>query len=237
MNYNNAVPKPLKFLVSDGKLIDEAGNVIAESETLKDLYTKWAPEVKKYLLSDGSVVDENNNLIIKNDYYKKMYGQADPKVAKYLHADGTVDENPGGGAGADLENNHQETIDVSTYTEPVEITPTAGKDGMKKATITLSNIPSGGDAEIALYAFEVVEGQRFGEATAGDALYLSERALGDGSLDGVPYNVWSSNNNIPYLEWHNFSDTENLSGNNIESYGTTIAIRNPDMDLLVKSSS
>lgn len=92
-NYENAVPKPLKFLISDGKMIDEAGNVIAESETLKDLYTKWAPEVKKYLLSDGSVVDENNNLIIKNDYYKKMYDQAIPKVQKYLHADGTISEN------------------------------------------------------------------------------------------------------------------------------------------------
>ena len=44
--------------------------------------------------------------------------------------------------GADLENNKAKTINVSTYTEPVEVTPTAGKDGMKKATITLSNIPS-----------------------------------------------------------------------------------------------
>jgi hypothetical protein len=45
--------------------------------------------------------------------------------------------------GADLDNNKTATINVSTYTEPVEIKPTAGKDGMKKATITLSNIPSG----------------------------------------------------------------------------------------------
>lgn len=42
---------------------------------------------------------------------------------------------------ADLDNNKTATINVSTYTEPVEVTPTAGKDGMKKATITLSNIP------------------------------------------------------------------------------------------------
>jgi len=142
MSYENAVPKPLKFLISDGKMIDDEGNVIAESDTLKDLYTKWAPEVKKYLLSDGSVVDEEGNLIIKNEYYKKMYDQAIPKVAKYLHADGTVDENPGGGS-ADLEDNHQTTIDVSTYTQPVEVLPTSGKDGMKKNTITLNNIPSG----------------------------------------------------------------------------------------------
>ena len=43
---------------------------------------------------------------------------------------------------ADLDNNKTATINVSTYTEPVEVTPTAGKDGMKKATITLSNIPA-----------------------------------------------------------------------------------------------
>lgn len=49
-------------------------------------------------------------------------------------------------SGADLDCNKTATIDVSTYTEPVEIEPTAGKDGMKKATVTLSNIPSGGSA-------------------------------------------------------------------------------------------
>lgn len=44
--------------------------------------------------------------------------------------------------GADLDNNKTATINVSTYTDPVEVKPSSGKDGMKKATITLSNIPS-----------------------------------------------------------------------------------------------
>ena len=44
-------------------------------------------------------------------------------------------------AGADLDNNKTTTINVSTYTEPVVVNPTSGKDGMKKATITLSHIP------------------------------------------------------------------------------------------------
>lgn len=43
--------------------------------------------------------------------------------------------------GSDLENNKSVTINVSTYTDPVEVKPSSGKDGMKKATITLSNIP------------------------------------------------------------------------------------------------
>lgn len=47
------------------------------------------------------------------------------------------------GASAKLDNNKAATINVSTYTEPVVITPTSGKDGMKKATVTLSNIPTG----------------------------------------------------------------------------------------------
>lgn len=52
---------------------------------------------------------------------------------------------------ADLENNKAATIDASTYTEPVEVTPSEGKDGMKKATITLSNIPVAG---ATLYAWK-----------------------------------------------------------------------------------
>ena len=35
------------------------------------------------------------------------------------------------------------TIDVSDYSEPIVITPTAGKDGITKITITLDNIPTG----------------------------------------------------------------------------------------------
>lgn len=42
---------------------------------------------------------------------------------------------------ADLDNNKTATINASTYTEPVEVLPTEGKDGMKKATVTVTNIP------------------------------------------------------------------------------------------------
>lgn len=59
-------------------------------------------------------------------------------------ADKTFDEAASGGD-VKVESNKAATIDVSQYTEPVAITPTSGKDAMAKATITLSNIPSGGD--------------------------------------------------------------------------------------------
>ena len=42
-----------------------------------------------------------------------------------------------------IEDNKAVTIDVSDYSEPIEITPSSGKDGMAKVTITLSNIPEG----------------------------------------------------------------------------------------------
>lgn len=57
----------------------------------------------------------------KEDAYANIQGQATSKV----------------------ENNKAATINVSTYTQPVEITPTSGKTSMKKATVTLSNIPVG----------------------------------------------------------------------------------------------
>lgn len=47
------------------------------------------------------------------------------------------------GGDADLEDNKAVTINASTYSAPVEVTPTEGKDAMKKTTVTLSNIPSG----------------------------------------------------------------------------------------------
>lgn len=46
-----------------------------------------------------------------------------------------------------IETSKAVTIDVSEYTEPIEITPTTGKDGMAKVVITLSNIPEAADAE------------------------------------------------------------------------------------------
>ncbi len=40
-----------------------------------------------------------------------------------------------------LQDNKEATIDASSYTQPVEITPSSGKVAMKKATVTVSNIP------------------------------------------------------------------------------------------------
>lgn len=149
MSYDNAEPKVLKTLNSSGQVLDDAGNVINDtSDYWVQLYNQTEPKADKILKSDGTVVDAAGNLIQDTtEFNVQKYNQAEPIPAKYLHSDGTIDENPGSGSGADLEDNHQTTIDVSTYTEPVEVTPISGKDGMKKNTVTLTNIPVPSDLE------------------------------------------------------------------------------------------
>lgn len=111
------------------------------------------PSALKFLKANGAVVDENGNVVSDaSDYWKKVYDQAEPKVAKYLHADGTIDENPGGGSGGGdvvLENNKEVTI---TENGTVEITPSVGKDAMKKVTATVN--VSGGSGVMPFRFFD-----------------------------------------------------------------------------------
>lgn len=69
-----------------------------------------------------------------------------------------------------LEDNKAVTINASTYTEPVAVNPSSGKDAMKKVTVTLSNIPVAG---ATLYAFGDAEG----------VVYLTEIPSEDGEVD------------------------------------------------------
>lgn len=47
------------------------------------------------------------------------------------------------GGDTKISTNTAATVDVSTYTEPVEIEPAEGYDATKKVTLTLENIPAG----------------------------------------------------------------------------------------------
>jgi hypothetical protein len=67
----------------------------------------------------------------------------------------TFDEATSGGD-AKISTNTAATVDVSQYTEPVEITPAEGYDATTKVTLTLSNIPSGGGA--TAYAWKGLDG-------------------------------------------------------------------------------
>ena len=177
-------------------------------------YDNAEPEVLKTLNSSGQVLDDQGNVVQEaTDFWKQKYEQAEPKVAKYLHADGTIDENPGsggGGGGADLEDNKEATIDVSTYTEPVEITPTAGKDGMKKATVTLSNIPSGGSdipSVMELTTYDSDSLLLFEDETKLTRLFASDQWNMGGWIDDISQMSVGENgllisqiaNNLPFL--------------------------------------
>lgn len=105
-------------------------------------------DFKILISADDASADQYKGFVIDLDGAKKfikvtgatmatcVLGDCDADIKSVTFKAGEVPE------GADLENNKAATINVSTYTEPVEVTPTIGKDGMKKATITLSNIPA-----------------------------------------------------------------------------------------------
>lgn len=177
----------------------------------------------KFLKANGAVVDENGNVISdSSDYWKKVYDQAEPKVAKYLHADGTIDENPGSGGGsADLENNKEVTIDVSTYNAPVEVTPTQGKDGMKKATITLSNIPS---PTADVYAFYYWKKE---EWSTGYFTLSENPQVGD--------NAYSENDSGTPEKYNGASKINSVSNASIEINGVTIS-RDESGDIIYTKS-
>lgn len=82
------------------------------------------------------------------------------------------------GGDSDIEENKAATIDVSAYTEPVEIEPTEGKDGMAKCTVTLSNIPAGGSGHIyAWYNGSGIMYFSFDEAPADQEAFDAEKAV------------------------------------------------------------
>lgn len=101
------------------------------------------------------------------------------------------------GGSAKLDNNKAATINVSTYTEPVVITPTSGKDGMKKATITLSNIPSG---SATVYVW--IHGERESEfyigtnfSTAPEELPQGAKMINNSLLQDIPNTYTYINDN------------------------------------------
>lgn len=120
-------------------------------------------DFKTLISASEAETDQYKGFVIDLDGAKKFIKVTGATMATCVLGDCDVDvkqvaikagEIP---SGADLENNKTATIDVSTYTEPVEIEPTEGKDGMKKATVTLSNIPSGGSATAYAWAMTVGE--------------------------------------------------------------------------------
>ena len=89
------------------------------------------------------------------------------------------------GAGIDLEANHASTVDVSTYTQAIEITPSDTYEAMEKVTLTLTGIIKG------LFAFGTAEG----------AVYLTAIPSADGAVKAyVPSATGISKVDATYAE-------------------------------------
>lgn len=91
MSYDNAEPKVLKTLNSNGQVLDDNGNVIGEtSDYWVRTYNQTEPKVDKILHSDGTIKDSAGNLIQDTtEFNVKKYTQAEPIPAKYLHSEVT----------------------------------------------------------------------------------------------------------------------------------------------------
>ena len=132
---------------------DDTAVKLQSCDTAAGVYSDF----KTLISADDASADQYKGFVIDLDGAKKfikvtgatmatcVLGDCDADIKSVTFKAGDVPE------GADLENNKAATIDVSTYTEPVEVTPTIGKDGMKKVTVTLSNIPVAG---ATLYAWK-----------------------------------------------------------------------------------
>lgn len=149
---SNTAVKLVSCDTVDGEYTDFK-TLISASDAETDQYKGFVVDLhgaKKYIKVTGATMAT------------AVFGDCDHDVKDIAITAGEVP------SGADLENNKAATIDASTYTSPVEVTPSEGKDGMKKATITLSNIPSGGTPELKSFKYN----ETAGGVNIGDTLSL-----------------------------------------------------------------
>lgn len=136
----------------------------------------------------------------------------------------------------DIEANKAATIDVSQYSTPVEVTPSSGKDGMAKATITLSNIPVAQGTKLYAYTENIYDPDNpeyYGRSLfATDDIDTSVTGSGtaslvisDTSIDGVV----TPEANVPYTIYAN--GTIRFEGETVDIY----VYRTPELDVIVDS--
>ncbi len=88
--------------------------------------------------------------------------------------------------GSDIQTNKAATVDVSAYTEPIEIKPDTGYTATKKVTLTLSNIPVAGVTLTAWKADTAVIYTKTAEPTTSDkALVPATTGLSEAVIAAV----------------------------------------------------
>lgn len=109
----------------DGEYTDFK-TLISAADAETDQYKGFVVDLhgaKKYIKVTGAVMAT------------AVFGDCDHDVKDIAITKGELPETPV------IEATKEVTVDVSTYTAPIEITPTEGKDGIAKVILTLSNIP------------------------------------------------------------------------------------------------
>ena len=90
------------------------------------------------------------------------------------------------GGDAKISTNTDKTIDVSAYTEPVEVEPAEGYDATKKVTVTLENIPT---ASVTLTAWKadtaVIYTKTATPTTSDKALVPASTGLSESAIAAV----------------------------------------------------
>ena len=118
----------------------------------------------------------------------------------------TFNQSTSGGE-ADLEANHASSVNVEEYTQPIEITPAEGKDGMEKVTLTLTNIPSseGNQGYSVLAENGDSDGTIFSKIVCFGGATLTENKIHAGAYDAffVTDDVYTG-------EDHDFTDIPSL---------------------------
>ena len=124
---SNTAVKLVSCDTVDGEYTDFK-TLISAADADTDQYKGFVVDLhgaKKYIKVTGAVMAT------------AVFGDCDHDVKDIAITAGSVPEEKV------IETSKAVTIDVSTYTEPVTIKPTEGKDGMAKVVVTLSNIPEG----------------------------------------------------------------------------------------------
>ena len=112
-----------------------------------------------------------------------------------------------------IETNKTATINVSEYTAPVEITPTSPNTAMAKATVTLSNIPSGGVNALSSKVPVLSNGTDYIIGVYKDGTFVTDKNeyLANDIMDRLAgVKVYIHDEEGPLCWWHNgYSDSYN----------------------------
>ena len=107
------------------------------------------------------------------------------------------------GGDTKVQTNKEATIDVSSYTEPVEIEPADEYDAMKKTTVTLTNIPGSDlDSNVAqtIDVSQYTEPVEINHTEGKDGMVKATVTLTNIPVAGVALYAWKAGGSVIYTK-------------------------------------